>query len=207
MSVKRFTMSDGRRAEEYFAETTLADGSVEQVTETREEAIPMKVSKKVTKKMATVPVEEKIEVFEDDGGVRTTVKIIADETLKLREMKEAKDKVDLSDVLKKLDDLTKVVKSQPSVPQYVSPPVATVSPANVASNLQAKFEATKFDNTKYDTSKFNTSKFDNTDFDASDITLPVQQVIEEDRPNTEKLMTLLMWGAVAAVSALLYWAW
>ena len=129
MDVKRFTLNDGRRAEERVSETELTNGEVEQVVEVREEAIPMKVTKKVTKRMVTVPVSEKVEVFEDDGSVATTVRSVNDAALDLRDREGS---VTLSDLADKVDTLARSL-TQPVV---AAPPV---SASNIATQLRAKF--------------------------------------------------------------------
>lgn len=101
MEVKRYTTSDGRRIEDIVTRNELPDGQVEQVVETREELVPMKVTRKVTQKMASVPVEERVELFGDDGSVQTTVKNLSPSALSF-----TAGEVNLRDVVDRLDNLT-----------------------------------------------------------------------------------------------------
>lgn len=124
MDVKKFTIDGGIRAEERVSRTELSEDSYEQVVEQREEVVPMRTAKKVTQKFKSLPIEEKIEVFEEDGSVQTTIKTISDESLGLQEKV-----VSLNDVLNKLSFLE----------QQVAP--ARLGVSNIAQNVQAQFAA------------------------------------------------------------------
>lgn len=104
MDVKKFTVDGGIRAEERVSRTDLSEDSYEQVVEQRREVVPMRTAKKVTQKFKSLPVEEKIEVFEEDGSVKTTLKTLSDESLGLQEKT-----VSLNDVLDKLSFLEQQV--------------------------------------------------------------------------------------------------
>lgn len=101
MSIKFSTTPDGRRAEERTSQIVLDDGSVQNVIEHYEEQVPMKVTKKVTQKMISVPVEEKVETYDDDGSVNTVIKSLTDQDLSLEKPKP----VSLEDVLDQVKEL------------------------------------------------------------------------------------------------------
>jgi len=82
-------LKDGRRIQEKIIRTELEDGSSEEVVELFEEVVPMKVTKRVTTKMVSVPVEQKTECIDDDGNVTTSVKTADSDAMNLGHEKES----------------------------------------------------------------------------------------------------------------------
>jgi hypothetical protein len=68
--------ADGRRVQENIQTTTLEDGSEEHTHEILEEVVPMRVAKRVQRKIQPIPVEERIECIAEDGSVTTEVHAI-----------------------------------------------------------------------------------------------------------------------------------
>jgi len=84
MQVERFQrVEDGVRVEKRTNTTDLADGSKKVVLETLEEVVPMKTKERRTQMLKTIPVEETVEHFGDDGSVETEVLTVPDEAFAL----------------------------------------------------------------------------------------------------------------------------
>jgi len=73
----------GLRVKERVVKDVLDDGSKQCMHETYEEVVPMRLSKRVIRKVADVPIEEKVEVFGEDGSIDTTVRTLSPDQLDL----------------------------------------------------------------------------------------------------------------------------
>jgi hypothetical protein len=76
-------LADGRRVQENVQTVILDDGTEEQTYEILEEVVPMRVAKRVQRKLVKVPVEERVECVAEDGGVTTHVRAIDPSLLEL----------------------------------------------------------------------------------------------------------------------------
>lgn len=81
--VRESVAGDGRRVEKRVTRTTLDDGSIQEVHEELQEVVPMETTKRVTRTFARIPVEEKIEAFQDGSVVETSVKTLSGDGLEL----------------------------------------------------------------------------------------------------------------------------
>lgn len=176
MEFKRYAGEDGRRIEETVREIVSAD-AVERIQEVREEVVPMKLTKKVTTKVVSVPVEEKTEVFAEDGSVYTSVKSVANEALSLEEQVAKAKEVSMGDVLSAFKDLHKEIANLKKGVARVDAPVeapkvdqaVVVEPVVVADRL----------------------------------VVPDKTVVDGDRPVWEKVLAGIGWGVAALLSAYL----
>jgi len=77
------TDEHGRRIKEKVVRTKNDDGTGECIHELYEEVVPMRLKQRVSRKKMTIPVEERVEEFAEDGTVQTHTKSLAPETLDL----------------------------------------------------------------------------------------------------------------------------
>lgn len=66
------TLDDGRRVKENVKIEKLEDGTTNEVHEILEEVVPLRVAKRISRKMMSVPVEETVECIGEDGDVTTS---------------------------------------------------------------------------------------------------------------------------------------
>jgi len=76
--------ADGRRVQENVQTVTLEDGSEEHTHEILEEVVPMRIAKRVHRRIQPVPIEERVECIAEDGSVTTEVHAIDPSLLDLR---------------------------------------------------------------------------------------------------------------------------
>ena len=75
---------DGRRVKETVAKRDIGDGTRECVHEEFVEVVPMRITKRTSRKLAEVPIEKKVETFGCDGSlVDTQIQAVAASALEL----------------------------------------------------------------------------------------------------------------------------
>lgn len=202
MGFKRYTGEDGRRIEETVREVVSAD-AVERVQEVHEEVIPMKLTKKITTKMVSVPVEERTEVFSPDGTVQTSVKSVANEALSLEDRSVAKQEVGMGDVLAAFKGLHNEIAHLKADLHARNVEVETEPEPDMPVIIVDRKPAPKVDE---DVKVEPVIVVDKPAIPAPPVVVD-KTVVEVGQPLAEKILAGGAWGVVAVLAAYLVYQW